>query len=215
MSNLPVPIDDYPGGEVLWLDEKQVKQIEADARLKLSNALIAELSFAIDNLITASGKTNKTVPRSRVRRTFRSLLKNLDQMHAFFSDSSTPEIKEARQRLESAIWAITTDRDASKKTPKYPLVETGRFRTDLAYLKSAAQTALDRIEREAKAQKGSRVSGSKKEVAFDRFLEDLEAIYRQAKSVRGSFVDFLLAVHETIPAKHRPRLPSGWASSKK
>jgi hypothetical protein len=230
MSNLPVPIGDYPGGEVLWLDEKQVKQIEAEARLKLSNALIAELSFAIDSFIISSGKTHKPLSRSKLRRTYRSLLKNLDSMQIFFSDASVPEAKEVRQKLESAIWFITTDKETLRKIPglpreefrrlleadsNYPAVNTGRFRIDLIYLKAAAQAALDRIEREGKTQKSSKMTGSRKEVAFDRFLEDLEAIYRQATNVKGSFIDFLLAVHDTIPLKHRPRLPAGWGDESK
>jgi len=236
MSNLPVHKDhfsgEYAGGEVLWLDEKQIRQIEAGAKLKLTNALIAELSFAIDNYLTSSGKAGRTaIPRSKTRRTFRSLKKQLDLLNGFFSDITSPEAKEARHKIESALWFLTAAaREELKKTPglprdeikrlneaadmKKPLVDTGRFQIDLVYLGRAIQAASDRLEQEAKAERSRRMSGSRKEVAFDRFLEDLEGIYCQATKVKGSFVDFLLALLDTMPEKNRPRLPSGWVKDR-
>jgi len=234
MANLPVNKDHFSGeyvGEVLWLDEKQVKQIEAGAKLKLTNALIAELSFAIDNYIVSSGKTVRTVSGNKARRKFRALKKNLDALQAFLSDSSSAEAKDVRQKIESALWFVDkTDREQLKKTPGLPreehrklgdpdakksFVDTARFQIDLMYLGHAAQAAIDRLEREAKAQKSARISGSRKEAAFDRFLEDLEFIYKRASHIRGTFIEFLLAVHEMMPAGSRPRLPAGWGDAPK
>jgi len=234
MANLPVNKDHFSGeyvGELLRLDEKQVKQIEAAAKLKLTNALIAELSFAIDNYIVSSGKAVRTASGSKARRKFRALKKNLDAVQAFLSDSSTPEAKDARQKIESALYFVNkTERDQLRKTPgltreelrklidpdtKKPFVDTARLQIDLTYLGYAAQSAIDRLERESKAQKISRVGGGKKEAAFDRFLEDLELIYKRASHVRGTFIEFLLAVHEMMPTASRPRLPAGWGDTPK
>ena len=234
MANLPVTKDHFSGeyaGELLRLDEKQVKQIEAGARLKLPNALIAELSFAIDNYIVSSGKAVRTVSSSKARRKFRLLKKNLDAVQAFFSDSSSPEAKDALQKIESALWFVNkTDREQLRKTPglpreehkklsdpdtKKPFADTARLQIDLIYLRHAAQSVIDRLEREGKAQKSNRMSGSKKEAAFDKFLEDMELIYKRASHVRGTFIEFLLAVHEMMPAGSRPRLPAGWGDEPK
>jgi hypothetical protein len=234
MANLPVNKDHFSGeyvGEVLRLDEKQVKQIEAGAKLKLTNALIAELSFAIDNYIISSGKAARAVSGGKTRRKIRALKKNLDAAQAFFSDSSSPEAKDALQKIESALWFVSkTDREQLRKTPGLPreehkkltdpdtkktFVDTARFQVDLIYLRHAAGSAMDRLERESKAQKSSRISGSKKEAAFDRFLEDLELIYKRATHVRGTFIEFLLAVHEMMPPANRPRMPNGWGDTPK
>ena len=92
------------------------------------------------------------------RRKFRALKKNLDAMQVFLSDSSTPEAKDARQKIESALYFVNkADRDQLRKAPglpreelrklidpdmKKPFADTTRVQIDLIYLAYAAQSAL-------------------------------------------------------------------------
>lgn len=215
MTSLPVTKDyfdeEQTRGDLLWLDEKQIKQIESHGRLKLNNALIAELSYAIDNYVTATGKKAKPpINRPKARRKFRALKRNLDALALFFGQADSPEHHEVRHKLESELWFLARG-EHSPRGPERPLVETKRFHMEMAALARAADSALARFEREAQEHRKTARGKSRREFAFDLFLADLEAIYGQATGLRGSFVDFLLAVVETMPPKLRPRLPAGWA----
>lgn len=215
MTSLPVTKDyfdeEQARGDLLWLDEKQIKQVESHGRLKLNNALIAELSYAIDNYILATGKKRKApLNRAKMRRQYRALKRNADMLAAFFAEADSPEHHEVRHKLESELWYLARA-DREGRGVDRPLVDTKRLHADLISLARAANSALVRFERDAQEHRKNSRGKSRREFAFDLFLADLEGIYGQATGVRGSFVDFLLAVVEAMPQKFRPRLPDGWA----
>jgi hypothetical protein len=228
MTNLPARKDQFSDahvrGELLWLDEKQVKFIESAGRVKLTNALIAELSFAMDRYILSAGKKAPAVSGAKTRKVLRTMTRNLDALIlSFLADPSAQEVQDARQKLESELWFLSrTDRDIpglshdklkklhERRVHNKPLVDTVNFQAELVYLRYAARATLERLERETKDDKKKVKGKSRKEAAFDRFLDDLEGIYKRSSGMKANFMEFLLAAHETLPEKNRPRLPRSW-----
>ncbi len=174
MANLPVNKDHFSGeyiGEVLRLDGKQAqadrnrREVEADERPHRGTQLCHRQLYHFQRQGRPRYLKQQGAEEIPVR-----LKKNLDAVQAFFSDSSSPEAKDALQKIESALWFVN-------KTGSGPAKENAGFaarRTQKAdrprYKKSlcrhgAASDRFDlsaarcpvraygRLERESKAQK--------------------------------------------------------------